>query len=156
ACESPPPRGDAPTARPSSSVSVNASPVTARSNDSALPPMPTQSAEAPAREIVGASQIMVSYKGAEATPKTVTRTKDEAKKRAEEALKKPALGTPFEELVKQYSADATSRAANGAMGNFERGAMPKPIADAAFALKVDEISRVVEAPRGYFILKRTK
>ena len=51
---------------------------------SAAEPAPVASAAAPPREIAGAAQILVSYTGAEIAAKTVTRTKDAAKKRAAE------------------------------------------------------------------------
>jgi parvulin-like peptidyl-prolyl isomerase len=34
--------------------------------------------------------------------------------------------------------------------------MPKAFSDATFAMKVDTISDVVESPRGFHIIKRTK
>src|SRR4051812_44286175 len=57
----------------------------------ALPPLgpsASASAGAPTREIVGAAHILVAYKGALGAPKTITRTKEAAKTRAEEALAK--------------------------------------------------------------------
>ncbi len=111
----------------------------------------------PAREIVGAAQILVTWKGAELGPKTVTRSKDEARKRADEALaaleKDPGS---FEQLVKTYSDDEASKKAGGALGNFERNAMPAAFSAAAFDLKVGETSKVVETPRGFHIIKRVR
>ena len=49
----------------------------------AVPPEPS-AAERPAREIVGASQILVAFKGAELAAPAVTRSKDQARRRAEE------------------------------------------------------------------------
>jgi peptidyl-prolyl cis-trans isomerase NIMA-interacting 1 len=117
-------------------------------------PAPTATAE---RQIAGAAHILVAYKGAERAPKTVTRSKDDAKKRATEVLGKLKEGkSTFEDLVKQYTDDEISKAANGAVGNFERNAMPPAFADATFAMKVGDLSEVVETPQGFHLIKRTK
>jgi hypothetical protein len=122
----------------------------------AADPAPSGSALLPPREIAGASQILVAYAGAELAPKTVTRTKDAAKKRAAEALSKITKDkVPFEEVAKKYSDDA-SKDVGGAIGNFEKNAMPEPFSKATFAMKVGEMSEVVETPRGFHIIKRTK
>lgn len=110
----------------------------------------------PQREIAGAAHILIAYKGAELAPKDVTRSKADAKKRAEEVLAKlnEEKGT-FADLAKQYS-DDPSKIAGGAIGNFERNAMPAAFADATFALTVGGVSGIVESPRGFHIIKRTK
>jgi parvulin-like peptidyl-prolyl isomerase len=87
----------------------------------------------------------------------VTRSKEEAKRRAEEALgkiKKDKM--PFEEAAKKYSDDEGSKAIGGAIGNFEKNAMPEAFSRATFALKVGDMSDVVETPRGFHIIKRTR
>jgi hypothetical protein len=121
--------------------------------------IPTEGAPAPVneRQVAGAAQILVSYKGAERAPKTILRSKEDARKRAAEALDKLKSGkATFEELVTQYSDDPISKAAGGAVGNFERNAMPPAFADATFALQVGQYSDVVETPLGFYIIKRTK
>lgn len=111
----------------------------------------------PPREIAGAAHILVAYSGAELAAKTVTRSKDSAKKRAAEALDKiKKAKMPFEEAAKKYSDDPGSKDLGGALGNFERNAMPEPFSKATFAMKVGDISDVVETPRGFHIIKRTK
>jgi len=112
----------------------------------------------PPREIAGAQQILVAYKGAEYAPKTVTRTKEDARKRAEDVLKQVQKDeSKFAELVKKYSDDEMSKGAEGRIGNFERNAMPKAFSDTVFSMMVDTISgAVVETPRGFHIIKRTK
>jgi hypothetical protein len=114
-------------------------------------------AAVPERQIAGAAHILFAYKGADRAPKTVTRTKDQAKKRADEALAKLKDGkATFEEFVTQLSDDDISKQANGMIGNFERNAMPAAFADATFNLKVGDVSDVVETPQGFHIIKRTK
>lgn len=109
------------------------------------------------RQIAGAAHILIAYKGAERAPKTITRSKEEAKKRAQEALNKLKTDkATFEDIVKQYSDDDVSKPANGAVGNFERNAMPAPFADATFGMEVGALSDIVETPQGFHIIKRTK
>lgn len=159
AAKDPPPSGDtpppaitapiAPTDRPGPWAS-DAPPSTPASAEAPL-------AAAPGREIAGAAHILVAYKGALGAPKTVSRSKDLARKRAEEALQKLRdKKAPFEQLVNEYSDDLSSKPAAGAIGNFERYAMPKAFADATFDLAVGDLSDVVETPRGFHVIRRTK
>lgn len=141
------------TAPPAASASPSASaPASAAA--------PASSAAAPVlpeREIAGAAQIVVTWKGADLAPKTVTRTKEAARKIAEEAaakIKKDKM--PFEEAAKKYSDDEGSKNIGGAIGNFEKNAMPEAFSKATFGMKVGEISDVVETPRGYHVIKRTR
>lgn len=121
---------------------------------SAVSPAPT--ADPNARQVVGASQIVIAWKGAELAPPTVTRSKDDARKLAEEVLAElKASKTPFEDLARRHS-DDISKAAGGAMGNFERSAVPPALADAAFSLEPGTTSDLIETPRGFHILRRTR
>ena len=87
----------------------------------------------------------------------MTRSKADAKKRADEALARlKDKGEAFEKVAKELSDDEASRPAGGAVGNFERNAMPEAFANATFALTVGELSAVVETPSGYAIIKRTR
>jgi parvulin-like peptidyl-prolyl isomerase len=108
------------------------------------------------REIAGAAHILIAYKGAELAPKEVTRSKEDARKRATEVLTKlqSDKGT-FADLAKQYSDDA-SKIAGGAIGNFERNAMPAAFSDATFGLAVGAMSGIVESPRGFHIIQRVR
>ena len=107
--------------------------------------------------VVGAAHILVAYKGALGAARTVSRTKAEARKRAEEAREKLVAhqGT-FEELVAKYSDDDLSKPAGGKIGNFERNVFPPAFTEAAFGMAVGGISEVVETPRGFHVLLRTK
>ena len=141
----------------SAAASVVAAPASAAPAASAVEPAPSASAAPPVREIAGAAQILVAYKGAELAAATVTRTKEAAKKRAAEALLKIKTSKmPFEEAAKKYSDDAGSKDLGGAIGNFERNAMPAAFSTATFALKVGDVSEVVETPRGFHVIKRTR
>ncbi len=61
----------------------------------------------------------------------------------------------FNQLAKQAPA-SPDRTAEGEMGSFERGALPKEVEDVVFSLNPGEISPVVETPFGYHIFKVTK
>ena len=112
---------------------------------------------APECRPAAAAHVLVAYKGALGAAKTVSRTKADAKKRAEEAREKLVAhqGT-FEELVIKYSDDDLSRPAGGKIGNFERNVFPPAFTDAAFGMAVGGISEVVETPRGFHVILRTK
>ena len=61
----------------------------------------------------------------------------------------------FEELASKYS-DCSSAKRGGDLGPFHRGQMQKPFEDAAFALKVGELSEPVWTDSGVHIILRTK
>jgi hypothetical protein len=103
-----------------------------------------------------AQHLLVAYKGAKRAPKGVTRSKTEAKARAQEALTKVRSGAPFEDVVKQYSDDQGSAERLGSLGKFHKSDMDPAFSGAAFALKVGEVSDVVETPFGFHVIKRTQ
>ena len=105
---------------------------------------------------ISASHVLISYKGAEKADAKITRTKDEAKKRAEEVLAKAkAEGADFAALAKEYS-DGPTKTKGGNLGPFKKGTMAKPFEEAAWKLDVGAISDVVETPFGFHVIKRTK
>ena len=52
--------------------------------------------------------------------------------------------------------DCSSAKAGGDLGRFGRGSMQKPFEDATYALKVGELSGVVDTASGVHIIKRTE
>ena len=102
---------------------------------------------------VKASHILIGYQGAERSE--ATRTKEEAKKRAEEVLKK-AQDDPdnFAELAKEYS-DGPTGPTGGDLGFFGKDQMTKAFEDAAFSMEKGEVSDIVETEFGYHIIKLT-
>jgi peptidyl-prolyl cis-trans isomerase D len=118
--------------------------------------IPVQAPPPKEEERVTASHVLISYKGARGAPPNVTRTKERAKKRAEEVMKKAKAGGDFAALAKQYSDDLGSGPRGGELGAFPRRQMVAPFADAAFALKPGEVSGIVETDFGFHVIKRTQ
>ena len=105
-------------------------------------------------EEITASHILIAYKGAERSG--ATRTKPAAKTLAETVLKLARTeGADFASLAQKHS-DGPSKTKGGDLGAFKKGAMAKAFEEAAFKLKVGEISGVVETPFGFHVIKRTK
>lgn len=99
-----------------------------------------------------ASHILIGF-GATASAEQ----KQAAKAKAEEllaAIKKNPKS--FEELATKNSQDPGSAAKGGDLGVFGRGAMVKPFEDAAFSMKVNQVSDLVESEFGYHIIKLTE
>ena len=96
-----------------------------------------------------ASHILIK---AEKSAPQADRAKAKAKAEAllAELKKNPAA---FAELARKNSEDPGSADKGGDLDFFGRGAMVKPFEDAAFALKPDEVSGVVESDFGYHIIK---
>jgi peptidyl-prolyl cis-trans isomerase NIMA-interacting 1 len=127
----------------------------------APPPAPVEAVAASASaaavpDAIIAQHILVAYKNAKRAPKGVTRSKGDAKARAAEALAKLQSGTSFEDAVTQYSDDAGSADRMGSVGKFRRDAMDPAFSAAAFALRVGQVSDIVETPFGFHIIKRTQ
>jgi hypothetical protein len=113
-------------------------------------------APAPPADAIIAQHVLVAYKGAKRAPKGVIRSKSDAKARAAEALAKIRAGTPFEDVVKEYSDDTGSLDRMGSLGKFRREDMDPAFAAAAFALAVGQVSDPVETPFGFHVIKRTQ
>ncbi len=116
-------------------------------------PKPTPKPAPPSNEQVSASHVLISYKGS--TRSQATRSKEEAKKIATQVRDQARKGADFAKLAQKFS-DGPSKTKGGDLGAFTRNRMVKPFADAAFALKVNGVSDVVETPFGFHVIKRTK
>ena len=104
----------------------------------------------------GAKHFLVMYKGSMRAPATITRTKDEAKARAEEGLKKIKDGKKFEDIVGEYSDEPGAGQRGGDLGTFPKGAMVPQFQEGLEKVKVGEVSGLVETPFGYHVILRTK
>ena len=105
---------------------------------------------------IGARHILIMHAQSKSKPPSVTRSRAEARTRAEELLAKLRKGATFEELVTEYSDEPGANERHGDLGVFDRAQMVKPFADAAFALQVGQVSAIVETPFGFHVIKRTE
>ncbi|MFD2443098.1 peptidylprolyl isomerase [Bacillus sp. CGMCC 1.16607] len=76
-------------------------------------------------------------------------------KTAKEIKDKLDKGGNFEELAKKYSTDTLSAQKGGDLDWFGPGMMVAPFEEAAYALKMNEISNPVKSEHGYHIIKLT-
>lgn len=102
---------------------------------------------------IRARHILVTWAGAKGSKQT--RTKDEARKRIDEALAKLQAGAEFREIAETYCEDAT-RVRGGDLGVFGRQEMVPAFSDAAFSLAVGQISTVIETDFGFHVVQRTQ
>jgi hypothetical protein len=105
---------------------------------------------------IGVKHVLVRYAGARGAPATITRTREQACLRAEEALNKLKLGDTFGEVVGAYSDEPNAAAREGSIGSVQRSDVEAPFADAAFELQSGEVSDVVETPFGFHVILRTE
>lgn len=101
---------------------------------------------------VQASHILLMYKGSMRS--TAARTKEEARAQIEAVLKRVQGGEDFAKIAAEVS-DCPSKAQGGDLGPFGVGQMDPAFEDAAFGLKVGEVSGIVETPFGFHIIRRT-
>lgn len=99
-----------------------------------------------------ASHILIGF-GVNATPEQKQEAKDKAQALLASIKKNPKS---FEELAIKNSQDPGSATKGGDLGSFGRGAMVKPFEEAAFSMKVNEVSDLVESEFGYHIIKLTE
>ena len=140
---------------PEPSAPTSALDASAASSDAQAQPAEGVAPAAPPDTVI-AQHILVAYKGAKRAPTNVTRSKAEAKARAAEARSKIESGTTFEDAVREYSDDTGSAERLGSVGKFHRADMHPAFSAAAFALRVGQVSDVVETPFGFHVIKRTQ
>jgi len=105
-------------------------------------------------ESVKAKHILIRVKGApmpgvEGRPEL---TDEQALVKANAVRAKLVSGADFATVAKADSDDSGSAAQGGDLGEFRRGMMVPPFEQAAFSLKVGEISQPVKSPFGYHII----
>ena len=110
-------------------------------------------------ETVTCSHILVKHEGSRRPSSwreaRITRTRDHARQRTEKLRRWVVEGKATFEQVAQHESDCSSARRGGDLGPFRRGTMMRPFEDAAFRLRVGELSGVVETDSGFHIIKRT-
>ncbi len=130
------------------------------SGESAPPPAakapgaPLDPATAPKR--IGARHVLVQWMGADKASPSVVRTRDQALEVAKEVLRRARAGEDLGRLAVEFSDEPGAGNRGGSLGRFGRGTMVPAFEDAAFRLKVNEISDIVETPFGYHVIQRTE
>lgn len=77
----------------------------------------------------------------------------DTEEKAEEVLQKILKGEDFEELAKNFSTDHSTAVKGGDLGFFGKGRMVPDFEQAAFSLKVGEVSEPIKTKFGYHIIK---
>lgn len=98
-------------------------------------------------ETVSARHILVAVDAGDDAAK-----KEAKKKKAEDLRKQLDKGADFAKLAEENS-DCPSKSKGGSLGEFPRGNMVPAFEQAAFSLKSNEISGVVETDFGYHIIQ---
>lgn len=120
-----------------------------------VPPPPPPPAPAPVSDVkLAGAHILISYKGGARVKPTVTRTKEEALKLAQEiAASVQKNPKTFAEQAKKQS-DCPSAEKGGDLGMWQKGMMVPQFDEAIEKLKIGEVSGVIETPFGYHVIMR--
>jgi hypothetical protein len=139
-----------------------------RPPETPLPPAPVESiasrdggsgagtGEPDEPQSIVAQHLLVMYKGSKNAAKGVTRNKDEARLRAQEALDLIKKGQDFDQVVAAYTDEPGGAKKKGDLGRFSRDMMVRAFSDAAFALDVGQVSTVIESPFGFHVIRRNQ
>lgn len=102
------------------------------------------------------SQVSFTLTGWQTSQPPVTRTRDEALRRAQWVAREARSRGKFEELAREYSDEPETAERGGSIGGLIAGhlsAWPQ-VLDAVSTLEPGEVSDVVETPYGYHVLLR--
>lgn len=106
-------------------------------------------------EMVRASHILLSTLDKDTQQPLPPEKKKEKETEIKKLKARAENGEDFAALARQYSEDPGSKETGGEY-TFPRGRMVKPFETAAFSLKTNQISDVVETQFGYHIIKLTE
>ena len=96
-----------------------------------------------------ASHILIKLK-ADATPDQVKSAEDKARK----ALARVRSGEDFARVARETSEDSTA-SAGGDLNYFSREQMVREFSDAAWSLKIGQVSDIVRSPFGFHVIRLT-
>lgn len=143
----PPAAGEAPA---QAAPSPTPTPTAAR--PAAPGPAPTQGNA----DQIRAAHVLVMHRDSARVPPGITRSREEARQRAEEVLRRARAGEDFAALARSMSDEPGHEEKAGDLGRFGRGTMVAPFEAAAFALRPGQISDIVETPFGYHVIRRSE
>lgn len=143
------------------------------STTATTPTQPTAAADSPAAQClaiadakrerrpdepqkVTVKHVLVKWAGAKRASKDITRTREDACLRAQEARTKLEHGATFASVVAEYSDEEGAATREGMLGSIERGQGAPQFTDAAFELHVGDVSYVVETDFGFHVIMRTE
>ncbi len=107
-------------------------------------------------ERIRASHILLSFRGSEGDAKEERSRHDAEVLGRKLRTQAAAAGADFAALARKYSDHTESAEKGGDLGSFARGMMPQRFEQIAFALKVGQVSDLVETPLGFHIILRTE
>jgi hypothetical protein len=107
-------------------------------------------------EKITVKHVLVKFAGGKNAGPDVKRSRGEACMRALEARSRLQAGDPFSEVVAEYSEEPGAATREGSIGAIKRPDVVPAFADAAFELRPNEVSHVVETEFGYHIILRTE
>ncbi|MEM1416572.1 MAG: peptidylprolyl isomerase [Myxococcota bacterium] len=104
---------------------------------------------------IEARHILVMHVESARAAESITRTRDEARARAEDVATRAKAGEDWVALHAEFS-DEPGSSEGGSLGRFQRGQMVPAFEDVAFLLAPEEISDVVETPFGFHVIQRVR
>lgn len=102
----------------------------------------------------GVSHILIRWQGVERAPSTVTRSKEEAEARTNEAMARAA--EDWTAAVTEFCEDDATNTHDGELGDLEQGILPGPMDEALFGMEVGDLRGPIETEVGYHVLKRIR
>ena len=139
--------------------SAPAAPAHAAPEDQAAPSAPPPPAPAPAADPneACARAVVVAWQGAAYAPASVTRSRDEARTKAEALRARLEGGEDFATLARAESDAASSGPRGGLLGTYTRDDWPaahEALKEPVFALGIGQLSDVIEANYGFAVARR--
>ena len=101
---------------------------------------------------ISASHILIMHKDSKDSRSSLSKV-DAMKLINEIHNKLTNENSSFKDLASKHS-ECSSSAYGGSLGEFGKGVMVKQFEDAAFSLKVNELSNPIETEFGYHLIKR--